>query len=221
MSMTYHSQLEVDSNFCCTDGSGMDVALYQGDFDDVALDNAVEDAKHSPALRLEIHVPRTRLEVWRQVLEPRGFKIVGHGVTNASPRYEYVRFSLKLRGIDRTPIQPRPDVSESEAIAQVSEKYKSAKGTTDKTASMELIRDATQPTELVAMFGHGKFDIESVYEAIAHAEKNPAILTLALVVNIDDYITHTPMFKQLGFVFAETVSTGTQNAFKIRRSVAH
>jgi hypothetical protein len=208
----------------------MDVAIYHGDYNDIALDDAVATAYASPALTLEIHAPINRDAVMRQVLEPRGFKIVGHGVSRESPRHEYVRFALRLRGLDSAQARIHPDAwhqprqapqTEQEAIAQVSESLKSVKGSTDQTASMELTPDATQPTELVARFGYGRFDIESVYEAIAQAEKNPAILTLALVVGIDDYNTHTVMFKKLGFVFAETVSTGTQNAFKIRRSVAH
>jgi hypothetical protein len=100
MSLTFHSSQEVDSNFLETGSSSQDVALYRGDVTDTAVDEAVAKSRLSSVLRLEIHIPRTDIEKHRELLESRGFKVVGTGVTHFSPRYEFVRFGLLLRGPD-------------------------------------------------------------------------------------------------------------------------
>jgi hypothetical protein len=136
--LTFHSQQEVESNFLATGQASMDVALYRGDVTDELLDDAVTRARMSSALMLEVHIPRTKLDMLRPVLDVRGFKVIGYGTTYVSPRYEYIRFGLRLRGqeqIDgeihpRTPIHPRPEGLlgyEQDAIAAMNLKYGSAK----------------------------------------------------------------------------------------------
>jgi|SRR5579864_1950463 len=111
MSLTFHSQSEVDTQFVCADSNGMDVALYRGDVTETGLDDAVTRAKSSPALTLEVHIPKTKVDSVRPMLEQREFKVVGHGVTHFSPRYEYVRYGLRLRGADPTaaPVHPQAE----------------------------------------------------------------------------------------------------------------
>ena len=109
MSLSYHSTQEVDSNFIATGSSSMDVALYRGNVTDALLDEAISQARMSPALRLEVHIPRADVEQHRPHLESRKFKVVGFGTTHFTPRYEFVRYGLLLRGQDPTapPVHPQ------------------------------------------------------------------------------------------------------------------
>jgi hypothetical protein len=134
--LTFHSQQEIDSNFLGTGQSSTDVALYRGDVTDELVSAAIARARMSSALMLEVHVPRTKLDTLRPVLDGQGFRVIGYGTTPVTPRYEYIRFGLRLRGQQpEALIHPRPEGLlgyERDAIAATNEKFGTAKKTIDE-----------------------------------------------------------------------------------------